>query len=85
MDMEEKEQIPIFIPIDEIETFPDPMEMPDNAGRLELIAKSCMATAVRTSHQNTIGTAMACTQGLQGHWCATIMAAWRISTSCFAQ
>lgn len=38
--MEEKEQIPIFIPLDEILSFPDPMEMPDNAGRLELKAKN---------------------------------------------
>ena len=33
------EQIPIFIPLDEIADYPDPMEMPDDAGRLALKAK----------------------------------------------
>lgn len=34
-----EEQIPIFIPLDEIAEFPEPMEMPDDAGRLALKAK----------------------------------------------
>lgn len=33
------EQTPIFIPLSEIAAYPDPMEMPDNAGRLALKAK----------------------------------------------
>ena len=44
---EEKELIPIFVPLDEIEQFPDPMEMPDDAGRLALKAKGSVLHGFR--------------------------------------